>query len=407
MPVSSELKSWAALIVAGGRGLRAGGELPKQYQSIAGKAVLRRTVEAFLGHETVRTVRVVIGADDLPLYQKAMADLEASDPRLLKPVIGGAERQISVRLGLDSLVDQTPDIVFIHDAVRPFFPPKLLSDLAEALSTNDGGAIAGLPVVDTLKRQSADQTISETVDRAGLWHAQTPQAFHFQQIRTAHEKYLDRFFTDDAAIMEAAGYKVALVAGDRNNIKITTPADFVLAEQILSERHMTSPSRRFRSGQGFDVHRFGPGTSVTLCGVTVPHDKSLAGHSDADVVLHALTDALMGTVAGGDIGQHFPPSDPQWRGTASSVFVTKALALIAEKNGRLEHVDLTIICERPKVGPHREAMQKNVAELLDLPLDAVNIKATTTEGLGYTGRGEGIAAQAIATISLADEGVET
>jgi len=405
VPVASEFNGWAALIVAGGRGLRAGGEQPKQYQDIAGKAVLRRTVEAFLRHQTVQHVRVVVGADDLPLYQAAMADLQEAEPRLLPPVTGGAERQISVRLGLQSLADENPDIVFIHDAVRPFFGPQLLNDLAQALSSNMGGAIAGLPVVDTLKRQRDDQTISETVDRAGLWHAQTPQAFRFHDIRSAHEKFLDQFFTDDAAIMEAAGHKVALVTGERNNIKITTPADFVLAEQILSEKQMISSSRTFRSGQGFDVHRFGPGTSVTLCGISVPHDKSLAGHSDADVALHALTDALMGTIGGGDIGQHFPPTDPQWRGTASSTFVEKALQLIAEKNGRLEHVDLTIICERPKIGPHREAMQQRVADLLNLPLESVNIKATTTEGLGYTGRQEGIAAQAIATISLADRKV--
>lgn len=400
VPVPADLKRWAALVVAGGRGLRAGGELPKQYQNLAGKSVLRRTCEAFLRHQGIYTLRVVIGADDLPLYRQAMEDLDRSDGRLMEPVIGGAERQMSVRRGLQSLADEAPDVVFIHDAVRPFFQPGLLDDLADALRTHEGGAIAGIPVVDTLKRQNTDQTISETVDRAGLWHAQTPQAFYFQNIFAAHETFSDQMFTDDAAIMEAAGYKVSLVEGHRDNIKITTPGDFLLAEQFLIKDDMQSHLRRFRSGQGFDVHRFGPGTGITLCGVNVPHEKSLSGHSDADVALHALTDALMGTIAGGDIGQHFPPSDPQWRGTASSVFVQKALDLIDEKNGRLEHVDLTIICERPKIGLHRSEMQKSLAELLNLPLDAVNIKATTTEGLGYTGRGEGIAAQAIATISL-------
>ena len=393
-------KSWVALIVAGGRGVRAGGDVPKQYQNLSGKSVLRRTVEAFLCHEHIRFVRVVIGAEDRMRYDEALGGLASYEPRLLDPVIGGAERQVSVRLGLESLKDYLPDIVFIHDAVRPFIKPALLKMLADAIGAGAGGAIAGLPVTDTLKRQDDKQSIAGTVDRTGLWHAQTPQAFPFQTILAAHQSLVDQMFTDDAAIMEAAGTKVALVEGERTNIKITTPADFLLAAQILEEASMTAQSRQYRSGQGFDVHRFGPGKSVTLCGITVPHDKSLAGHSDADVALHALTDALMGSIGAGDIGKHFPPTDPQWRGTASSVFVQKAMDLISEKDGRVEHVDLTIICERPKVGPHRDDMQKFLAELLGLPLDDVNIKATTTEGLGYTGRSEGIAAQAIATVSL-------
>ena len=392
--------NWAALIVAGGRGVRAGGDVPKQYQKLNGKSVLRRTVEAFLQHEHIHHLRVVIGVDDRARYDDALGDLALAEPRLLDPVIGGAERQISVRLGLESLVESAPAIVFIHDAVRPFVKPSLLNKLSDAIDAGAEGAIAALPVTDTLKRQDDHQSVLSTVDRAGLWHAQTPQAFPFQTILTAHQSLVDDVFTDDAAIMEASGKDVALVEGERTNIKITTPADFVLAAQFLEEAPMAVQPRQYRSGQGFDVHRFGPGQSVTLCGVTLPHDKSLAGHSDADVALHALTDALVGTIGAGDIGAHFPPSDPQWRGAASSIFVKKALELIAEQSGRVEHVDVTIICERPKVGPFREEMQKSVADLLGLAVEDVSIKATTTEGLGYTGRQEGIAAQAIATISL-------
>lgn len=380
----------AALLLAGGRGTRAGGGIPKQYREIGGISVLRRAIDCFIDCPAVDLIRVVIHADDQELYRAATAGLD-----ILPPVIGGTERHLSAVNGLESLSDFETNIVVIHDAARPFADRGMIERVIAALA-DAAGAIPALPVSDTLKRvASTDDLIEETVDRAGLWRAQTPQGFRFKAILKAHGQRDSDLPTDDAAVMEEAGMVVCVVDGDERNIKVTTEADFDRAEQILEKRQMQT-----RVGSGFDVHKLGPGDGVTLCGVKVPCDMSLIGHSDADVALHALTDALLGAVGCGDIGLHFPPSDPQWKGAASHIFVEAAAADIRKAGGSIVNVDVTIIGEHPKVGPHREEMRARVAEYLDIPLDRVNIKATTTERLGFTGRGEGLAAQAVASVEV-------
>ena len=380
----------AALLLAGGRGTRAGGGIPKQYREIGGISVLRRAIDCFIDCPAVDLIRVVIHADDQELYRAAIAGLD-----VLPPVIGGSERHLSAVNGLESLSDFETNIVVIHDAARPFADRGMIERVIAALA-DAAGAIPAVPVSDTLKRvASTDALIEETVDRAGLWRAQTPQGFRFKAILKAHGKRDSDLPTDDAAVMEEAGMVVCVVDGDERNIKVTTEADFDRAEQILEKRQMQT-----RIGTGFDVHKLGPGDGVTLCGVTVPLEMSLIGHSDADVALHALTDALLGAVGCGDIGLHFPPSDPQWKGAASHIFVEAAAADIRKAGGSIVNVDVTIIGERPKVGPYREEMRARVAEFLDITLDRVNIKATTTERLGFTGRGEGLAAQAVASIEV-------
>ncbi len=380
----------AALVLAGGSGSRFGGEVPKQYADIAGRCILRRAVECFTSHPRVQMVRVVLREDDRALYHSRLMGLD-----ILDPVGGGATRQDSARLGLESLQDLAPDTVLIHDGARPFIDAALIDRTLDAL-TAAPAAIPALAVGDTLKR--ADDTgahVAATVERSGLWRAQTPQGFRFADILTAHRATAGTALTDDAAVAENAGLTVALVAGDEDNIKLTTPDDMARAERLLAGRHGIT-----RSGTGFDVHRFGPGDHVMLCGVRIPHDFGLEGHSDADAGLHALTDAILGTVAEGDIGSHFPPSDPQWRDAPSETFLRHAASLVAARGGEIIHLDLTLICERPTIGPHRDAMRARVAGILDLPANAVSVKATTTEGLGFTGRGEGIAAQAVATVRL-------
>jgi len=375
-----------ALIVAAGHGVRAGEGLPKQYRPLAGVPVLRRSIEAFAKHPAINQVHVVISPEHRDLYDQA-----SRGHPLPSPIIGGASRQESVRRGLERLADAPPSFVLIHDAARPLVAADTIAAAVAALQTHD----AALPVLaasDTLKRIRGND-VEATVPREGLGLAQTPQAFHFAKILAAHRAARDTSFTDDAAIAEHAGMRVAAVPGSRLNMKLTTPEDFVIAEALLNAGSV-------RTGQGFDVHRFGPGDHVWLCGLRVEHAQGLVGHSDADVGLHALTDALLGAAALGDIGLHFPPSDGRWRGAASHVFLTHAAKLIAERGGRIEHVDLTLICERPKVSPHREAMVARIAELLSLDRTRVSVKATTTEGLGFTGRSEGIAAQAIATVRL-------
>lgn len=380
----------AALLLAGGRGTRAGGGIPKQYREIGGISVLRRAIDCFIDCPAVDLIRVVIHADDQELYRAATAGLD-----ILPPVIGGTERHLSAVNGLESLSDFETNIVLIHDAARPFADRGMIERVIAALA-DAAGAIPALPVSDTLKRvASTDDLIEETVDRAGLWRAQTPQGFRFKAILKAHGQRDSDLPTDDAAVLEEAGMVVCVVDGDERNIKVTTEADFDRAEQILEKRQMQT-----RVGSGFDVHKLGPGDGVTLCGVKVSCDMSLIGHSDADVALHALTDALLGAVGCGDIGLHFPPSDPQWKGAASHIFVEAAAADIRKAGGSIVNVDVTIIGERPKVGPHREEMRARVAEYLDIPRDRVNIKATTTEGLGFTGRGEGLAAQAVASVEV-------
>ena len=376
-----------ALVVAAGRGERAGGARPKQYRRIAGEALVARAAAAPLAHPGVDAVAVVIGPGQEQLYGEACGHLA-----LLDPIQGGAERQDSVRLGLEVLAAHAPDRVLIHDAARPFLAPGVIDRLLDAL--DDGsGAIPVLPVVDTLKK-AADGRIETTVERAGLFRAQTPQAFHFQAILEAHRAHADEALTDDAAIAERAGMTVSAVAGDEALFKVTNPEDFERAARHLAQAFET------RSGTGFDVHRLGPGDRVMLCGVAIPHDRGLVGHSDADVGLHALTDALLGAIAAGDIGGHFPPSDPRWRGAASDRFLDHAAGLVRARGGEIVNVDVTLICERPRITPRREAMRARIAGILGVALDRVSVKATTTERLGFTGRAEGIAAQASATVRV-------
>ncbi len=397
-----------ALVVAAGRGHRFGGPLPKQYQSLAGVPLLRHCLLRLAGHPRIEAVRVVIHPDDRPLYDEAAAGLD-----LLPPCAGGGERQDSVRLGLESLKTLdggAPRRVLIHDGARPFPGRALLDRLLDALDGHEG-AIPALPVTDTLKRGRAgpagEAVCGETVPRDGLWRAQTPQAFGFAAIEAAHRATAGQALTDDAAIAERAGLTVALVAGDEENFKVTTQDDLERAARRLAEPGEAQIRRETRSGNGFDVHRFGPGDHVMLCGVPVAHGQGLLGHSDADVGLHSLTDALLGAIGAGDIGQHFPPTDPKWKGADSAAFLAHAAGLLAARGGRVVNLDVTLICERPKVGPHREAMRRRIAEILGLALERVSVKATTTEGLGFTGRREGIAAQATVSVELPSEGIPT
>jgi 2-C-methyl-D-erythritol 4-phosphate cytidylyltransferase/2-C-methyl-D-erythritol 2,4-cyclodiphosphate synthase len=330
----------------------------------------------------------VISAEHRGLYDAATAGLQ-----LLPPVSGGPNRQDSVRNGLESLADLHPDHVLIHDAARPFVSPAIIDRTLAALA-DAPGAIVAIPVTDTLKR-AEDGQVGETVDRSGLWRAQTPQAFRFAEILAAHRAARGAAMTDDAAVAEAARLPMKLVMGADDNFKITTAEDLQRAERLLAPA-----ASEFRTGTGYDVHRFAAGDGVTLCGIRIAHDQALEGHSDADVGLHALTDAILGAIGAGDIGSHFPPSDRQWRGVDSAKFVEHAAGLVAAKGGRITHVDVTLICERPKIAPHRAAMVSRIAGILHLAEDRVSVKATTTEGLGFTGRREGIAAQAVATVAL-------
>ncbi|MBI5121533.1 MAG: bifunctional 2-C-methyl-D-erythritol 4-phosphate cytidylyltransferase/2-C-methyl-D-erythritol 2,4-cyclodiphosphate synthase [Rhodospirillales bacterium] len=379
-----------ALIVAAGRGHRFGAELPKQYLELGGRMVLAHTLAAFATHPQISVVRAVIHPSDRSLY-----DLAAKGLSLLEPVHGGAARQDSVRLGLESLADDPPDFVLIHDGARPFVEAGVISRVIAALESH-AGVIPAIPVADTLKRGDKGLIVG-TQERAGLFRAQTPQAFRYQDILAAHQALAGQELTDDAAVLEAYGQPVALAEGDESNVKITTRRDLEIAERRFERPQMA------RTGNGFDVHRFKKGGDhVWLCGVKVPHKQGLEGHSDADVALHALTDAILGAIGAGDIGLHFPPSDPQWKGAASDKFLAHAASLVAAKAGRLVHVDVTIICERPKIGPHRAAMTARLAEILGIEEGRASVKATTTEGLGFTGRQEGIAAMATATVALGD-----
>ncbi len=377
-----------ALVVGAGQGTRFGGATPKQYLPLAGMPVIRRALCAFLDHPRVGQVRPVIDPAHRDLFHAASAGLAC-----LPFVAGGATRQESVRRGLESLIDLKPKLVLIHDAARPFPDAALIARVIDALATVPA-AIPALPVADTLKRADDGRRVAATVPRDGLWRAQTPQGFHFDAILDAHRRLADRAATDDAQLAEMAGLDVAVVAGSEDNAKVTTPEDWARAERLLGAAFEP------RTGSGFDVHRFAPGDHLMLCGIKVPHEAGLEGHSDADVGLHALTDALFGALGEGDIGQHFPPSDAQWRGASSDIFLRHAAELVAARGGRIAHVDVTVICERPKVGPHRRAMVERIAAILGLAAARVSVKATTTERLGFTGRGEGIAAQAVATVLL-------
>ena len=376
---------FTAVIVAAGRGSRAGGA--KQWRNLAGKAVARWSLEALLA-AGARHVAVVVAAGEESAASEAFLGL--SD---WSAVAGGTERFDSVRAGLAAIAPVGAEAVMVHDAARPFVSAAVIGRLLTALEAADG-AIPILPVVDTLKQQGAGGRLA-TADRTGLMRAQTPQAFRLSALQLAVDAWpAGQVPTDDAQVMEWAGRNIATVEGDPMLLKVTYPEDFSMAQALAGGARIS------RIGQGFDVHGFGPGDHVWLCGVKIDHDKALVGHSDADVGLHALTDALLGAIGQGDIGDHFPPTDPKWRGVDSGVFLKHAASLVGAHGGRIVNVDVTLICERPKIAPHREAMRARVADLLAISLDRVSVKATTTEGLGFTGRAEGIAAQAVAMVEM-------
>ena len=372
-----------ALIVAAGRGERLGGGVPKQFRLLAGKPMLRRAVDALLPHPRIDAVRVVVGADQTGMAASALHGVDVGEP-----ILGGAERSDSVINGLNAVGE---GIVLVHDAARPFCPLVVIDHLLDALNGHDG-AVPVLPVADTLAK--GDRVLTDSVDRSRMLRVQTPQAFHVEDLLFAFEEAKGTRATDESSLMVAAGLKVAAVEGDPMLDKLTTEADWARAEAMLAAQMIT------RTGTGFDVHGFAGEGPIMMGGIAIPHARGLGGHSDADVVLHAITDALLGAAGLGDIGEHFPPSDPQWKGAASSLFLAHAAKLIRTRGGIIDHVDCTVIAEEPKLSPHRSAMRTKVAEILELSIEQVSIKATTTEQLGFTGRREGIAAQAIATIRM-------
>ncbi|MBS0503838.1 MAG: bifunctional 2-C-methyl-D-erythritol 4-phosphate cytidylyltransferase/2-C-methyl-D-erythritol 2,4-cyclodiphosphate synthase [Proteobacteria bacterium] len=373
-----------ALIVAAGKGERAGGGVPKQFRKLGGKALVAHAYDSLARHPAIDGVLVVTGADQRDLLNEALGERP-----LLGVADGGASRRESVLAGLKGIGET--DAVLIHDAARPFVPHRVIDGLLGALDSH-AGAIPALPVADTMARGGA--ILGVVVERDALVRVQTPQAFRFDDIMTSHLRWQGgNEPTDDAQMVRADGGTVAIVEGDPMLEKITRPEDFAAAEARLGQRV-------FITGQGFDVHRLADGEELWLGGIRIPHAKGLLGHSDADVALHALTDALLGAISAGDIGTHFPPSDPQWRGASSDRFLEHAAGLVEADGGRIEHADLTIICEAPKIGPYRDAMRTRIAALLRLPERRISVKATTTERLGLTGRGEGIAAQAVVTVSF-------
>jgi len=389
--MSPALKT-AALIVAAGRGTRSGAPLPKQYAAMGGGTVLGRTLNTFLACPAVDVVQVVIAPADAQLYASATA---AFMGRLLPAVAGAATRQGSVRAGLVALVPHAPDVVLIHDAVRPFVAAKTINGVLQALRTTSA-AVAAVPLADTLKQANEHGQVAATLDRTGLWRAQTPQGFRFADILAAHQAAASAGleFTDDAAVAEWAGLAVALVPDSAANIKLTTPEDLAMADS----RAPLVPD--VRTGSGFDVHRLIAGDHVWLCGVRIPHTHALLGHSDADVGLHALTDALLGAIGDGDIGQHFSDKDPRWKGAASHIFLADAARRVRARGGAICNADVTLLCEAPRIAKYRDEMRARIAQILEIEVSRIGVKATTTEGLGFTGRREGIAALAAATVIL-------
>jgi 2-C-methyl-D-erythritol 4-phosphate cytidylyltransferase/2-C-methyl-D-erythritol 2,4-cyclodiphosphate synthase len=382
----------AAVVVAAGRGVRAGGEGPKQYREIGGEPIMRASLKGLTGHPGIAMVQPVIHPDDADLFRAAAAGID-----VLPPVLGGATRQASVRAGLESLRASRPDLVLVHDAARPFASAALIArGIAAAHAT--GAAIPALAIADTVKTVDPSGAVTGTIERAQLRVVQTPQAFGFATLLAAHQRAHAagrEDFTDDAALAEWAGIKVTTFEGEAGNVKLTTADDFVrfgsAALAALTD---------VRTGMGYDVHAFGPGDHVTLGGVRIAHEQGLSGHSDADVVLHALVDALLGALADGDIGVHFPPSDPQWRGASSDRFLAFAIERMRARGGRIAHLDVNVICEAPRIGPHRDAMRARIAEIAGIDIARVAVKATTSEKLGFIGRSEGMAAFATATVRL-------
>jgi 2-C-methyl-D-erythritol 4-phosphate cytidylyltransferase/2-C-methyl-D-erythritol 2,4-cyclodiphosphate synthase len=385
-------KRTAAIIVAAGRGLRAGSGGPKQYRSIGGRTVISRAMEPFCRHPQIFAVQPVLNPDDAAMFNTAVPNL-----RYRPPVSGGTTRQASVHAGLEALAGEAPDLVLIHDAARPFVTQAVISRAIDAAQLT-GAAVPAIAVADTIKLVDEGGHVEATPERARLRIAQTPQSFRYKAILDAHRtaaRIGRDDFTDDAALAEWAGLTVATFEGDPANMKLTTPEDFVREEARLG-----AMLGDVRTGSGYDVHAFGDGDHVMICGVRVPHSRGFLAHSDGDVGLHALVDAILGALADGDIGSHFPPSDPQWKGAASDRFLKYAVDRVSARGGRISHLDVTLICERPKVGPHRDAMRARIAEIAGLDLSRVAVKATTSERLGFTGREEGIAAMASATIRL-------
>jgi 2-C-methyl-D-erythritol 4-phosphate cytidylyltransferase / 2-C-methyl-D-erythritol 2,4-cyclodiphosphate synthase len=382
----------AAIVVAAGRGLRAGGDLPKQYRRILGEPVIRPSLATLVRHDEISAVQPVIHPDDAGLFEPAAAGLD-----LLPAVPGGASRQASVRAGLEALEPRSPDLVLVHDAARPFASAALIAR-AIAAARKSGAAVPVIAVADTVKTVDAAGTVTGTIDRANLRMVQTPQAFSFAALLEAHRRAKAagrEDFTDDAALAEWAGLAVTTFEGEAGNVKLTTNEDFARAEAAklagLSD---------VRTGFGFDVHQFGDGDHVMLGGVRIAHTRGLSGHSDADVVLHALVDAILGALADGDIGVHFPPTDPQWRGASSDRFLAFAVERLRARGGRIAHLDVTVVCETPRIGPHRDAIRARIAEIAGVPVERIGVKATTSEKMGFTGRGEGMAAFANATVRL-------
>ncbi|MFV2091537.1 MAG: bifunctional 2-C-methyl-D-erythritol 4-phosphate cytidylyltransferase/2-C-methyl-D-erythritol 2,4-cyclodiphosphate synthase [Hyphomicrobiales bacterium] len=398
-----------AVLVAAGTGQRAGTDGPaKQFVRLGGSSMLARCIEALARCNRIRRILVVINASDNAPYRAAIADLKSRHAALLtEPATGGENRQQSVFNGLAALAsNDPPDLALIHDAARPFVSPGLTAEIIARLHAGTAdGVVPVMPVTDTIKRLDGSH-IAGTVDRSTLFAAQTPQGFRFHALLAAHERAARQKITgltDDASVAEWAGLCVATLPGEPGNWKVTSKDDLHRADALFSGARPMNTAMTPRTGLGFDVHRFTSGDQLHLCGVAIPFHKSLAGHSDADVALHALTDAIYGAIGEGDVGQHFPPSEEKWAGMASSHFLAHAVALVAERGARLVHVDLTIICEAPKIGPHRAAMIARLAEILGIANARISVKATTTETLGFTGRGEGIAAQAVATILALDE----
>jgi len=382
----------AAVVVAAGRGLRAGGDLPKQYRDVLGEPVIRSSLALFARHDAISFVQPVIHPDDAALFQAASAGLD-----LLPPVDGGALRQASVRAGLEALRAHAPDLVLVHDAARPFASHALVTR-AIAAARASRAAVPVIGVADTVKTVDAAGCVTDTIDRARVRLVQTPQAFGFAALLEAHRRAQVAGrddFSDDAALAEWAGVKVGTFEGEAGNVKLTTDEDFTRAETAR-----LAALGDVRTGFGFDVHQFGEGDHVVLGGVRISHRRGLSGHSDADVVLHALVDAILGALADGDIGVHFPPTDPQWRGASSDRFLAFAVDRVRARDGCIAHLDVTIVCETPRIGPHRDAMRARIAEIAGIAIERVGVKATTSEKMGFTGRGEGLAAFANATVRL-------